>query len=177
MTDKRDPAEVSPAMLTRVQRRFAERCTPLTSGCVKWIGQVTPRGYGVIYFAGKMRKAHRVAWYFAHNRWPVLFILHSCDNPFCVNPAHLSEGTHDDNMKDMVKKGRQAIGDNNGFRKHPKSRMYGNKNKMTKLTDDEVRRIRYEKGSSYRLAAKYGVHPSTIQRIINGKTRTHVGVE
>ena len=54
-----------------------------------------------------MQRAHRISWYL-HNRSPIpkdLYVLHDCDNPLCVNPNHLSLGTHGQNIIDAVTRG------------------------------------------------------------------------
>lgn len=76
--------------------------------CWPYQGTRDRRGYGVIYFQGKNRGAHRLAFYFANGHWPEPECLHSCDNPPCCNPAHLSEGTHAENMQGAVARGRFA---------------------------------------------------------------------
>jgi HNH endonuclease len=78
------------------------------NGCWNWIGSIRKNGYGNARYDGKNISAHRMA---AH-----LFlglplgdkrqVLHHCDNPRCVNPAHLFLGTQSDNLKDCVAKGR-----------------------------------------------------------------------
>jgi hypothetical protein len=76
--------------------------------CWPYQGTRGRSGYGVIYFEGKNRGAHRFAFYVANGRWPEPECLHSCDNPPCCNPAHLSEGTHKENMHGAVSRGRYA---------------------------------------------------------------------
>ena len=79
-----------------------------------WFTDYTPDAGGrvrVSYPAGRERMyAHRFMWEF-HNAEPLgdRIILHSCDNPGCVNPAHLSPGTHSDNHADMCAKGRNVV--------------------------------------------------------------------
>lgn len=71
-----------------------------------WIWQRTVRrdGYGKVWFSDHHHAAHRLAFFFTHRRHPDagLFVLHSCDNKLCINPSHLREGTHEDNMRDVV---------------------------------------------------------------------------
>jgi hypothetical protein len=83
------------------------------------------------------------------------FVCHSCDNRKCVNPDHLFVGTHQDNMDDMVKKGR--AGRNIGF-----------KASNRKLTDDQVREIKNSTLSSRKLGPLMGVGYKTIQCIRKG---------
>lgn len=65
--------------------------------CWPWKGRRYPSGYGR---SRGRHYAHRAAWFVATGEWPTLFILHSCDRPWCVNPAHLREGTQADNVRD-----------------------------------------------------------------------------
>lgn len=77
-------------------------------GCILWTGPALDNGYGRLYFEGRTQTAHRIAYVLGVG--PILdaslFACHSCDVRLCVNPAHLFLGTHLDNMRDMVAKGR-----------------------------------------------------------------------
>lgn len=75
------------------------------SECWLWTGSKHKQGYG-LYGAGP-RRAHRIAWTLIHGEIPPgLQVLHRCDNPPCVNPAHLFLGTDKDNHQDKAAKGR-----------------------------------------------------------------------
>lgn len=79
--------------------------------CWEWTGARFEKGYGAFKFMGKIARASRVAYTLYIGEIPnELHVLHQCDNPPCVNPNHLWLGTHIDNMRDMIKKGRQRIG-------------------------------------------------------------------
>ena len=87
------------------------RLTP--RGCMIFTGGDRAGGYGCIEMRGRTAKshrralAHRAAYAMAWGECPgELDVLHECDNPRCVNPAHLRLGTHAENMQDMVSKGR-----------------------------------------------------------------------
>lgn len=88
--------------------RFNEKWTPEPmSGCWLWMASVTVDGYGAIASGGKVIRAHRVSWEIHRVQIPQdMCVLHHCDNPPCVNPEHLWIGTHEENVKDMVRKGR-----------------------------------------------------------------------
>lgn len=83
------------------------RVTKVGNGCWVWNGSKTLKGYGRTNFQGRKSHAHRVSYKIFHGPIPEgLVIMHSCDNPPCCNPAHLSAGTHRDNVHDAIAKGR-----------------------------------------------------------------------
>ena len=74
--------------------------------CLEFTGYIDKHGYGRLKHKGKWF-AHRLAYYLATGIHPGnLLVCHSCDNPPCINPAHLFLGTNKDNFDDMMKKGR-----------------------------------------------------------------------
>lgn len=80
-----------------------------TGDCWEWTGGQIRMGYGHFKPGGQRGtvKAHRFSWQLAFGQIPDgLFVLHHCDNPPCVRPAHLFLGTHLDNMADKKAKGR-----------------------------------------------------------------------
>lgn len=80
---------------------------PELGRCWIWVARSWAHGYGKIKVEGKWIGSHRVAWLLEIGQiTDDLFVLHKCDNPACCNPSHLFLGTHEDNMADMVKKGR-----------------------------------------------------------------------
>lgn len=76
-------------------------------GCCEWIGYKNRDGYGIFGARANRILAHRYAYMALSGDVPKgLCVLHSCDNPSCVNPSHLFLGTQEDNMKDMGRKKR-----------------------------------------------------------------------
>ncbi len=94
--------------------------------CWEWTGALHSTGYGWLTLGGKQYKAHRLAWELTNGAIPDgdgyhgQCVLHKCDNRKCVNPAHLFLGTHQDNIKDMVSKGRASrrVGTSNPNYRH-----------------------------------------------------------
>ena len=82
----------------------------LTAGgvaCWPWRGRRLRSGYGRLVLRGRQIAAHRIAYELSNGPVPTgLLVCHSCDNPPCCNPLHLWIGTHQDNMDDMMAKGR-----------------------------------------------------------------------
>ncbi len=84
--------------------------------CWEWQGAFFASGYAVLHMVvdgvKKTRQAHRVSYEIANGvkLTASQIVMHSCDNPPCVNPAHLSVGTHADNVHDAINKGRFSRG-------------------------------------------------------------------
>ncbi len=79
--------------------------------CWEWLAGRNRRGYGKFKMRRKTRPAHRVAYEMHIGPIPDgILVCHRCDNPGCVNPAHLFLGTAQDNMSDKVAKNRQSKG-------------------------------------------------------------------
>lgn len=81
-----------------------------TSGaCWLWRGSIDEFGYGRFYVVKNEWSTHRFAWRITRGEIATgLVVMHACDNPPCVNPAHLSLGTQADNLRDMDAKGRRG---------------------------------------------------------------------
>lgn len=131
-----------------------------TPTCWLWIASRTASGYGQFYFRGRMEIASRVVWWLTTGRWPKKQVLHRCDVQICVRFSHLFLGTQSDNIKDAVRKGR-----------HNPARAADNGN--AKFGWEIVNEIRHQRANGVEhavLAAKHGVHASTISRICGFKT-------
>ena len=143
------------------QLSFEARTMPEpNSGCLIWTGSLLSDGYGQIAVNGKMMRAHRFSWEESNGPIPEgIYVLHTCDNRVCVNPDHLFLGTQQDNMDDMVRKGRQSKGELNGG---------------AKLTEAGIKLIRGDSRSLSKIADDYGVVKSHICNIQNFKIWRHV---
>ena len=104
--------------------------------CWEWTASKTEQGYGHFGFNKHVVKAHRFSWmlYSGKNIPEGMFVCHHCDNPSCVNHNHLFLGTPQDNMNDMIKKGRDNF--------LPGGLLSGELNGKSKLTKSQVALIR-----------------------------------
>lgn len=90
-------------------------------GCWIWGGAKNHNGYGVVvkkkgFGHKRMYRMHRVVWeHFNGLIPPGLHACHKCDNPCCVNPAHIFLGTAKDNLSDCARKKRTHSGPLNLF--------------------------------------------------------------
>ena len=167
------------------EKRFWGKVNQAEEGCWLWQGTLLKQGYGCFKIAGKMYKAHRVAYLYTEGAIPTgLILCHSCDNRRCVRPDHLFLGTCKDNMQDAVRKGRMATGDRSGARLHPErmvkgdahwchlnpERQRGENNHHAKLGREQVEEIRvhYATGAvnQFVLAAEYHVAQTTISAVV-----------
>lgn len=152
---------------------------PHLGKCWVWTAGVRGRGYGAFY-ADKDRRniaTHRLMWSLNQGAIPQgLYVMHKCDNPPCVNPAHLFLGTPLDNVSDMIAKGRRCSfrGDLNGSRRKPESRPRGADNGKAVLSEGDVRSIRLRLSQGERgteIAKEYGVTKSCIYHVRKYKWR------
>lgn len=132
-----------------------------TDACWPWIGARNSKGYGQVRLNGRMRPAHRVAFELSFGDPGSLFVCHRCDNPSCVNPAHLFVGTAADNARDAVSKGRSRSGERH------------NQARLTVTRVREIRGLAQAGVQGIALAAKFGVTPQTISHIVTRKTWRH----
>lgn len=145
-----------------------------TGGCWLWTGSKDRDGYGMFWDGVTMcpggtpynGRAHR--WALEHigavQVPPDAFVCHSCDNPSCVNPAHLFVGSPADNSADMTSKGRSAVA----------------RNRHAKVTPEIVEQIR----AAYKgrndppqrvLAERFGISQVQVGKIVNGRCWAHIG--
>lgn len=102
-------------MRRSTEERFWEKVKK-TEGCWEWLS-AKANGYGVFGCNGKSVYATRLIWFFTYGEWPKNYMCHTCDNPSCVNPKHLFDGTAKDNYDDAVKKNRISLGGRDPYSK------------------------------------------------------------
>ena len=139
---------------------------PVCGQCWAWTGHVKEEGYGRFRINKVLVFAHRFSWEIHRGEIPDdLCICHHCDNPGCVNPAHLFLGTRIDNNEDARKKGRRVRGE-----KHPKAI-------LTEAIVKEIRqryKKRDKKNGGHALAKEFGIRQKYIYAIALGHYWKHV---
>jgi hypothetical protein len=155
-----------------IENRFWEKVDKRGDDeCWNWKARLDRDGYGRIASGGRyatMYRAHRFSYELHYGNIPEnLVVLHLCDNPSCVNPAHLKAGAQSENLQDALDKGRRTVpsfpGEANGY---------------SKLTENDVKKIRslYAQGniSQQELAAAFKVTQSAVSRVILRKGWAHI---
>lgn len=142
-------AEVLARLSPKFDKRGEDDCWP-------WLAGKAGTGYGMFWLNGKMQPAHRVV-YIALGGVITRTIRHTCDNPACVNPKHMLQGTQADNIQDAVDRARFPV---------------GTSRKNTKLTKAQVREIKAAKGSKNveAVARLYSVTKFAVYAIWQGRT-------
>ncbi len=133
--------------------------SPEHGGCWRF-KRLHALGYGTLSVGGFHHRAHRAAWLITHGPIPAdLHILHSCDHPWCVNPAHLRVGTIQENYQQRDAQLKCTKGE---------------KHHTAKLKDEQVLEIYLSKEPRSELARRFGVYPTTIWKIQEGITWKHL---
>lgn len=134
--------------------------------CWPWTAAVNEHGYGVMHETGKRGgpalKAHRYSAELAGMDIVGRAVLHSCDNPPCVNPAHLRPGTQAENSRDMAERGRSTRGE---------------RSSNAKLTETDVREIRSRREAGVMLhviAEEFGTTKANVDHIVKRRSWKHV---
>lgn len=167
------------ALSEKRQHDFWTRVKRTPDSCWDWIGCVSGggesfrkkgTGYGVFDVHGRQMNAHRIAAALTFDKFDdSLWVLHLCDNPRCVRPSHLFQGTQIDNFNDALSKGRSFVG-SEGQRAFASDRYAGAGNPRAVLSADDVatirRRYATEDVSQESLASQYGVDQTHISRVV-----------
>jgi hypothetical protein len=141
--------------------------------CWEWTGYREEKGYGRFRIKNRVCAAHRVSFMLEKGRWPSpsLMILHSCDNPACVNPAHLREGTAQENQDDIDARGRRRIrnGSDHWRGGRPSDAILRG---GSRLSEYDVREIRQKarEADLNTLAMDFGVTPSVVRDTAERRT-------
>lgn len=167
-------------------RFFSYVSPPTETGCRLWIGGKSGK-YGKFWLSGRTVLAHRVAFAIHNGRWPEPVARHKCDTPLCCEASHLEEGTHLENVRDCIDRGRRLLPEQYRPRqlqtkdvhysaRRPEKVLRGERIGTSKLNADQVRDIRMARADGEKLkplAARYGVSETMISYIARGKWWAH----
>jgi hypothetical protein len=146
----------------RVQKGDSADCWP-------WLGSKRPNGYGMIHTGGRGGKyvsTHRYACELHHGPAPFerAVVMHSCDNPSCVNPHHLRWGTASENIKEAFTKLRKVA-----------PRQIGEDHPQARLNADQVRFMRANASmGAAKLARVCSTSKTSVRAVLEGRTWKHI---
>lgn len=124
--------------------------------CWIWVGgRNKSNDYGRFRVGKKKYGSHRISFFLKNGYFPKKFALHSCDNPLCCNPSHISDGDSSRNVKEAYERGRIV----------PRR---GELNGNHSLTIEQVLKIKESSGSQRKIARIFGVSQRTVCAIKNG---------
>lgn len=155
--------------------------SPEPDGCWLWALVPSKAGYGMFVCGRKWKMlSHRAAWLLATGEDPGRsFVCHRCDNPRCVNPNHLFLGTHTDNMRDMIAKGRNRNDIRWAWKKRRDPAVFcGEWIPTSKLTASDVVEIRrrWAAGETQTaLGREFGVTQAQISNVVRANHWKHLG--
>ena len=137
-----------------LQTRFEEKFEQRSLGqCWPWTAGTNDKGYGQFHIRRKKTGAHQIQFYLYNGYVPEV-VMHTCDNPLCVNPKHLKAGNHATNHADRNAKGRQARGESSG---------------RAALTENEVLEVFHSSEHYLDAAARLNVSGTAIRDIRTGR--------
>ncbi len=136
----------------------------IKDGCWNWSGPAYRNGYGRFNMRGSGVLAHRMSFFVFNRVMPKKQVLHRCDNPACINPAHLFEGDARDNILDCIAKGRH----------NPPRGENAQKSKLTEANVIEIKNRIANGERQYLLAREFGVSQKQISVIARGIQWAHI---
>ena len=138
-------------------------CKPhLVTNCWEWQGSTNKDGYGRFrVVGGKLERAHGVvlSWVLGYM---LAYVMHLCDNPACVRPSHLKEGTHRLNMLDAYAKGRR-----------PSCMPQGTASVISRFTAEQIvdMRCSFANGETQKsIGSRYETTQAHVSQIVRRKT-------
>ncbi len=147
--------------------RFESKLQKADGGCWNWRAGLKGGGYGVFWLDGALRGAHRASLFLYRglSLETPMDAMHSCDNPKCVNPDHLSYGTRAENMRDASTKGRTVNVSDWGGTKNPKA-------KLTSTARAQLELDLRDHLPTREIATKHGITMVRVQQIRRELSKT-----
>lgn len=153
---------------SKVDRRGDDECWP-------WRSAKNRKGYGVLGITRDQNVlAHRFSYELRFGPIPSgKLVLHDCDNPWCVNPAHLRAGTPKQNSGDMVARGRAYSGERHAWTKLSTEAVNRMRDRLATSTRPGKRTKTISPDSYAAIGREFGVSEATVRDIAHGRQRKY----